>query len=43
MLQPELVQESNIHIGRRIVRREKFVSVKNRIRACEKTECLTLA
>ncbi len=41
-LQPELARKSNVHIGRWVFRGEKFVAIKNRIRACEKTECLTL-
>src|SRR5882757_1276124 len=42
-IQPEFAQETNIHIGCWVFRCKKFVAVKNRIRAGEKTECLTLA
>jgi len=42
-LQPEFAQGSDIQVRRRIFRREKLVTVKNRIRAGEKAERLTFA
>jgi len=42
-LQPQLAQQRNIDIGRRIFRGEKFVAVKNRICAGKKTKRLAFA